>query len=76
MGQDVIYDFMADHPYQWFSVNEVALRTGLTKNNVSEGFRRMRKTNIIYSKKGMRPAGVGRAKGMREVLIYKFKRCH
>jgi hypothetical protein len=51
MGQDVIYEFLADHPFQWFSVMEIKVFTGVTKNAVSEGLRRMRRSNTVFFKR-------------------------
>ena len=76
MGQDFLYDFLAERPDEWFSVMEIKVFTGVSKNAVSEGLRRMRRSNTVFFKKDWRPATTGVKMGRREMLVYKYKRCH
>lgn len=76
MAQDVIYDFLAKHPKEWFCVRDIAQRTGQPQNNVSEGMKRMRKRKVVYHKRDRVPMKViDGSLRMKKMNIYKFKKC-
>ena len=68
MGQQEVYDFLKDHPVEWFTSKEISKGINISIGSTTVCLKKLRKNKEIQYK------AIGKKSGTRTQYSYRFKK--
>ena len=68
MGQQEVYDFLKEHPVEWFTSKEISKGVNISIGSVTVCLKKLRENNEVHYK------AIGKKGGKRTQYTYSFKK--